>query len=143
MKVKNIRGRRKHFKPSCPICKEEMQRKGRKGPNEFFKCKKCRGRLNSSGIFIQPPNPDSIDIYNHQLKAIRREFGKRVMIVKMKKEKYSGIQDFLFEGEVINLGEYDKDGVSFAEKKKFEEAQKKRELERKKQEKKKKGKEVK
>lgn len=138
-----LRRRKSHGKPDCPICKVQMKRKGKKGANEYFKCPKCKGKTKRGGIFMQPPNPDTLDIRSHQIKEFRKELSKRKLIVKLKKEKYLGYEAFEWEGQMIDLNDYDKDGISFEEKRMMEEERKKQEASAKKAKKKQKSKEKK
>jgi len=113
-----------------------MKRKGKKGPDEYFKCPKCKGKMRRNGPYVPPPNPDTIDMRNHEIRAFRKELAKRKLIVKLKKQKYLGYKSFEMEGEMVNLDDYDFDGITFEEKRKLAEEQKKREEEAKKQAKK-------
>jgi len=127
--LRQMRKRKRRVKIQCPICKVEMKRKGKKGRDEYFKCPKCKGKLFSNGIFKQAVPKDSLDIRNYQLKEERKEIALRKLIRRLKKEKYLGYHTFQWEGKIIDLNDYDVDGISFAEKKEAEEARKKQEEE--------------
>jgi len=133
-----LRRRKPHGKPDCPICKVKMKRKGKKGDDEYFKCPKCKGKMRRDGPFVAPPNPDTLDVRNHQIREFRKEMALRKLVVKLKKQKYLGFKSFEWEGRIINLDDYDVDGVTFEEKRRIAEEEKKREEEAKKVEKKKK-----
>lgn len=125
-RYKASRRRSPHGKPECPICKVEMQRKGKRGSAlECFRCPKCRGKMRRNGPFVPSPNPDTLDIREHQIREFRREMSKRTLIIKMKQQKYLGLQNFEWGGQMINLSDYDVDGITFDEKKKIEEELKK------------------
>lgn len=134
-----LRRRKAHGKPDCPICKVPMKRKGKKGWEEYFKCLKCKGKM-SRGLFVPCSNPDTQDIRTHQIREFRRELSIRKLIVKLKKQKYLGYDSFEIEGRMINLNDFDVDGISFEEKRKIEEERKKQEEKAKKAKKKKKTK---
>lgn len=129
-KLRELRKRKVYGEKICPMCNVKMKRKGKKGRNEFFKCPKCKGKLSLSGTFEPPPNPDTLDMKIHELKAFRKEMAKRKLIVRLKKEKYLGYKQFQWEGEIINLDDYDVDGVSLEEKRRMEEEKKKQEQEK-------------
>jgi len=133
-----LRRRKPHGKVDCPICKIKMKRKGKKGGDEYFKCPKCKGKMRRGGPFVQPVNPDTLDIRSHEIKAFRKELSKRKLIVRLKKQKYLGYKSFEWEGQIINLDDYDFDGMSFEEKRKIAEEEKKRDEAMKKEAKKKK-----
>lgn len=131
-KLKDLRRKVRKEKPNCPMCQVQMKRKGKKGKNVFYKCPKCKGKL-QAGTFVSPPNPETLDIRCHELKEMRKEQALRKLVRKLKKEKYLGYQTFQWEGRIINLDDYDKDGISLEEKKKMEEEKKKMEEAKKKQ----------
>jgi len=133
---KAMRRRSPHDKVECPLCKVKMKRKGKKGGDEYFKCPKCQGKMRRNGSFVEKPNPDTLDLRNHEIKAFRKEMSKRKLIIRLKKQKYLGYKSLEWEGEIINLDDYDSDGISLEEKRKMEEERKKQEKEMKKQERK-------
>ena len=133
--LRNLR-RPKQRKFDCPICQVRMKRKGKKG-RDFFKCPKCKGKL-MGALFIQAPSKESIDLQIAQTKIIRKENSKRKFIIEMKKEKYRGFDAIEFAGDYIRFDDYDKDGISFEEKKRLQEERAKRLEEQKKVEAKKK-----
>lgn len=134
-RVKRFRDKRRRvpdFKPDCPLCKEAMKRKGKKGSTSYWKCLKCKGKLYRNGLFFTAPNPETLDLRSVQIRAQRKELSKRRFIIWAKKQKFLGFKTFELSGEMINFDEYDKDGISFAEKAKITAEQKKREKEAKK-----------
>jgi len=134
--LRDLRRPHRHFKPECPICKIVMKRKGKKGTGDYWKCPKCKGKVNRFGMYIQAVSPDALDIKNHEIKAFRQEMTKRKLIIGLKKQKYRGFDTLEFSGEIIDLNAYDTDGVSFEEKKRMEEQRKEAEREQKKAERK-------
>jgi len=143
-RYKVLRRRDPHVKLECPVCKVKMKRKGKKGTgNEYFRCPKCRGKMRRNGSFAEPPNPETLDIREHQIKEFHKEMSKRKLVIKMKQQKYLGLKTFEWEGQIINLADYDVDGITFEEKKKIEEELKKQAEKAKKEENKRKRSEAK
>lgn len=139
-RIKTLRSSRRpipHKKPDCPICKVQMKRKGKKGKSDYYKCPKCKGKTRG-GLFFEAHNPETLDIRNHQIKEFRKELSKRKLVIRLQKEKYFPFESFEWGGQIVNLNDYDKDGISFEEKRKMEEEHKKQEEAVKKAEKKKK-----
>lgn len=112
-----LRREKLHWKPMCPVCQIQMKRKGKKGSFPYYKCPKCKGRMNIDGEYFPPPNPDTIDLRNQELKVFRKEIAKRKLIKRLKKQKYLGYSSIQYNGEIIDLNAYDKNGNPLEEQK--------------------------
>jgi len=104
------RERKARKRPFCPLCNSEMKRKGKKGKNEYYKCPKCGCKQFQDGSYRQKPNPDTLDIMNRAIREQRKEQSLKRLIKRLKKQKYLPYKTFIWEGRVINLDEYDRDG---------------------------------
>jgi len=112
LKIKTLREKRRKHTPAqvyCPKCSIEMKRKGKKGQSIYFKCPKCKSKW-IGGEFVEP-SPERAEERNLLLKAQRREQSIRKLIRRLKKQKYLPFKTLEFAGKIINLDEYDKDGL--------------------------------
>jgi len=129
-RLRNLR-RRKRKRPTCPTCNTPMKRKGR-GSSRYWKCPVCGTKILSDGSVKVKTFGDDKVAHDAQVKLGRREMAKRKFIKWAKRQKYYPLRVIEWSGEIIDLKEYDKDGISLEEKerqKKLEEKVKKQEEE--------------
>ena len=93
---------------NCPLCGKRMKRKGSFN-KKYWKCLNCKAKVLKDGTIIEPPIDDKAmrDLY---AKLSRKEQAKKKLIKRLKRKKYLPYKVFEFEGEMINLDDYDKDG---------------------------------
>ncbi len=119
-RIKRLRDlrRKQRKKPNCPECNTPMKRKGR-GKFRYWKCPLCKTKILWDGSIRPNIFKDDKVAHDAQAKLERRELSKRKFIKWAKKNKYYPLRFIEWAGEIIDLEQYDKDGIPLKEKEKL------------------------
>ena len=107
--------RKKPKQMKCPACGCKMKRKGSFN-RKYWKCPNCKTKVLKDGTVIEPPIEDK-DMRDFAVKLSRKIEAKRKLIKRLKKKKYIP-KVCEWDGEVINLDEYDSEGRPIKKEKK-------------------------
>jgi len=95
-------------KKDCPICNLKMQNKG-SFSRKYWRCTKCGLKILKDGTIIQPTDDALTKIT--EVTTRRNELYTRRMVKRLKRKKYLGYTNFIHNGQLINLDDWDKSGL--------------------------------